>query len=104
MRVHACARVCETETERKNEIEALTEGRRKEEEEKLDPALNSIEGERSQFGSAAEGHIGAVSPLCGKYQCSLSRVDRKWVWAHIRASNIWDLIGQTGRKEAANGC
>lgn len=35
-------------------MEALTEGRRKE-EGKLDPALNSIEGERSRFGSAAEG-------------------------------------------------
>lgn len=39
---------------RENEIEALTEGRRRR-REKLDPSLNSIEGERSQFGLAAEG-------------------------------------------------
>lgn len=31
-------------------------------------------------------------------------MDRKWVWAHIRASDICDLIVQSGREEAANGC
>lgn len=47
--------------------------------EKLDPALNSIEGERSQFGLAAEGILEQlVKSMANVSILSLTRMDEKW--------------------------
>lgn len=87
---------------RGNEIEALTEGRRRR-REKLDLALNSIEGERSQFGLAAEGSWKQFVRSGGQDQLPVPDLcwdGRMWVWVWVSLK----LHGQTGGKEAANGC
>lgn len=66
------------------------EGRRRSRRrETLDPALNSIEGERSQFGLAAEGILEPlVKSVANISLLSLPGLDRKLLWALIRAPNI----------------
>lgn len=58
------------------------EERRRRRGEKLDLALNSIEGERSQSAMAAEGLlerlVKSVANICIR---SRTWMDRKWVWA-----------------------
>lgn len=58
------------------------EERRRRRREKLDLALNSIEGERSQSAMAAEGLLERLVKSVANI-CIRSRTwrDRKWVWA-----------------------
>lgn len=75
-------------------MEALTEGRRKE-EGKLDPALHSIEGERSRFGSAAEGR----SEQLVNSVANINLLSQGWTGSgYGLISHL--LLGQMGRKGA----
>lgn len=86
---------------RGNEIEALTEGRRRR-REKLDPALNSIEGERSQFGLAAGSSSSGLGPRSASCPGSLLGWTDVGVGVGVgllKASDICSMARRAGKRQ-----